>query len=320
MTQSWFLEQTDYWAYGSMKYAVEQNIIGETFSVDLGNKKFVENIFRVGGNKAPTIESITMSTPHVGPGDYVTVRIQASDDLENPSDLTVVCPEKIEPGMNYINCTYDSNTGEFVGRFAVVDTSLIKNWNIYVIDDFYRITEAVDGVKRFLIPEMNVKPVAWIPFTDEMNFYSIIDVQEGDLLSFAFYYDDFEDGDAIICNVSLVHYLNEEETEIIYSELFAGLGQGIFLVDTTTLKSGTHVIFAFVTDTDGGTAEYKLAGFNIGKGTLYKPKPVPTGIDPVPIIVVGGSTLGIAAALGGGWYFLLHKRGMGIRDLFRRGD
>jgi hypothetical protein len=319
MTQSWFLEQTDYWAYASMKYAAEQKVIGDIFSVDLGNRKFVENIIRVGGNKAPTIESITMSTPHVGPGDYVTVRVQVSDDLETPSDLTVLCPEKIEPAMDYINCTFDSNTSEFIGRFAVVDTSLIKNWDIYVVDDLFRITEAVDDVKSFLIPEMNVKPVAWIPFTDEMNFFSIIDVEKGDLLSFAFYYDDFEDGEAITCNVSLVYYLNEEDTEIIASELFAGLGHGIFLVDTTTLKSGTYIVFAFVTDTDGGTGEYPLAGFNIGKGTLYKPKPRP-GVDLVPIVVVGGSTLGLAAALGGGWYFLLHKRGMGIRDLFRRGD
>ncbi len=318
MTQSWFLEQTDYWAYGSMKYAVEQNIIAEAFSVDLDNKKFVENIFRVGGNKAPTIESINMSTPHVGPGDYVTVRVKVSDDLENPSDLTVLCPEKVTPGMTYINCSYDSNSSAFVGSFAVVDTSLIDNWNIYVIDDFFRITEAVDGVKRFLIPEMNVKPVAWIPFNDEMNYYSVIDVEQGELLSFAFYYDDFEDGDAIICNISLVHYLNEEETEIINSELFAGLGQGIFLVDTSDLKSGTHVVFAYVTDTDGGTAEYPLAGFNIGKGTLYKPKPGAAGIDPVPIIIGGGAVLGVAGAIGGGWYFLLHKRGIGIRDLFRR--
>ncbi len=319
MTQSWFLEQTDYWAYGSMKYAAEQNIIGDIFSVDLGNRKFVENILRVGGNKAPAIESITISTPHVGPGDYVTVRVRVSDDLDDISDLAILCPEKIEPGMDYISCTVDR--GEFIGRFPVVDTSLIKNWNIYVIDGLYRITEAVDGVKRFLIPEMNVKPVAWIPFTDEMNFFSIIDVTEGDLLSFAFYYDDFEDGEAITCNVSLVYYLNEEETEIIASELFAGLGHGIFLVDTTNLKSGTYIVFAFVTDTDGGTAEYQLAGFNIGRGTLYKEKREVTPLEAAaPIIVVGGSTIGLAAALGGGWYFLLHKRGMGIRDLFRRGD
>jgi hypothetical protein len=317
MTQSWFLEQTDYWAYGSMKNAAEQNIIAEAFNVDLDNKKFVENIFRVGGNRAPTIESINMTTRHVGPGDYVTVHVQVSDDLENPSDLTVLCPEKVIPGMTYINCTYDSNSSAFIGSFPIVDTTLIDNWNIYVIDDFYRVTEAVDGVKRFLIPEMNVKPVAWIPFNDEMNYYSVIDVEQGELLSFAFYYDDFEDGDAIICNVSLVYYFNEEETEIVSSELFAGLGQGIFLVDTTNLRSGTHIVFAYVTDTDGGTAEYQLAGFNIGKGTLYKPKPRAAGIDPVPIIVVGGATVGVAAALGGG-YFLLHRRGMGIRDLFRR--
>lgn len=321
MTQSWFLEQTDYWAYGSMKFAAEQNIIEDAFSIDLGNKKFVENIFRVGGNKAPTIDSITMSTPHVGPGDFVTVQIQASDDLSNPSDLTVLIPEKLTPNIKYINCTYNSTSDEFIGSFAVVDTSFIDNWNIYVIDDFYRISEAVDGVKHFLIPEMNVKPVAWIPFNDEMNYFSIIEVENDELLSFAFYYEDFEDGDAIICNVSLVYYLNEEEIEIISSELFTGLGQGIFLVDTTTLKSGTYIVFAIVTDTDGGTAAYKLAGFNIGKGTLYKSKPgKAAGIDPVPVIVLGGSAVGVAAAAGGGWYFLLHKKGLGIKDLFRRGE
>ena len=314
MTQSWFLEQTDYWAYGSMKYAAEQNIIAEAFSVNLDNNKFIENIFRVGGNRAPTIESINMTTRHVGPGDYVTVHVQVSDDLDNPSDLTVLCPEKVIPGMNYINCSYDSNSSAFIGSFPIIDTTLIDNWNIYVIDEFYRITEAVDGITRFLIPEMNVKPVAWIPFNDEMNYYSVIDVEQGELLSFAFYYDDFEDGDAIICNVSLVYYYNEEETEIVSSQLFAGLGQGIFLVDTTNLRSGTHVVFAYVTDTDGGTAEYPLAGFNIGKGTLYKAKPTAAGIDPTPIIVVGGSTLGVAAAVGGGWY-LLQRRGMGFRDL-----
>ncbi len=322
IAHSWFLEQTDYWAYASMKYAAEQNVIDEIFSVNLDNDKFIENIFTVASNEAPEIESINISSRHVAAGDNITVRVKASDDHTAKSDLVVTCPEKITGGFKWVKCTYNSSSDEYIGSFLVVDTNTINSWNIYVMDELYRVTAAVKSMKRYLIPEMNVKPTAWTTgwLGDTMPYSTVITVEKGDLVSLAFYYLDAEDGTAIKCNVSLYYHLNEENTTLIHSELFTGQGQGLFLIDTTDSKSGTYVIIANVTDSDGGTAELRLAGFNLGKGTLFKPRTEqPAGPDLGPVFGVG-SILGVAAAGTGGFLLFLRRKGMSVREFFGRGE
>lgn len=319
MGHSWFLEQTDYWAYASMQYAESLNVIDENFSVNLGNRKFIENIFKTAANQAPEIESVSVSPEHVTVGDNLTVRVKVSDD-QPLSSLTVAVPEKLTDGnLRYVELAYDSNSGEFIGSIRIIDTDLVNNWNIYIFDEFYRLTLAEDSYWHY-IPKLNVLPLAMT--TTGQDFYPYSDlksVARGDMITLTIYYTDVEDGSAINCNTSLVYYKNSNETEIVYFEVFSGgTGRALFFIDTTSLSSGTHVVVANVTDTDGGSAVYELAAFNIGSGSLYRaPGAGGEGVDLGPVVGIGSvAAIGVGAA--GGLIFYLRKTGKSLGGLFGR--
>ncbi|MHA2254023.1 MAG: hypothetical protein ACXAD7_26965, partial [Candidatus Kariarchaeaceae archaeon] len=292
IAHSWFLEQTDYWAYAAMKAAAENGFIDETFSIDLDNRKFIENIISIAGNKAPEITSMTVSPRHVEEGENITVRVTVTDDRVNPSELAVLCPEKLTSGTPYVQMSPSNTSGEYTGSFIIIDSSQVHNWNIYVVDDLNRIGMAVDGYKTHFIPWLNVKPFAWSVSSFSSTVPSTLTtVIKGDLVNLPFFYADVEDGGAIICNVSLVYHINQNETEIVLFEVFSGRGQDIFLIDTSSFKSGTYTIVANVTDTDGGSAEYTLGGFNIGGGTYYKSPKQPSALEQVAPVVGAGATV-----------------------------
>ena len=314
---SWFLEQPDYWAYASMQYAASQNVIDDIFDVNLGNREFIENVFKTAANKAPEIVSVSISPEHVSIGDNITVGVKVSD--ESISSLTVAIPDKLTASdLKYVEMVYDSSSNAYIGTFPVISTNLINNWNIYIFDDLYHLTLANDAYSQF-IPRINVLPTAWT--TDQMDTYPythLTTVEKGEMITLTVYYMDEEDNYAILCNVSLVHYKNRNESEIVYFKLFSGgQGRGLFFIDTTDLSSGTHLAVATVTDTDGGTASYELAGFNIGKGTLYK-EPPRGGVDLAPIVGGAAVVTVVAGAAGGTLFLYLRRTGKSLRELFGR--
>lgn len=315
---NWLLECPEMWGYSTLKYASDQNYIPDQFNIDIDNRKFIENVLEVGSNSAPEIDSIEVSSRHVEVGDVITIHLNVSDDYTSTSDLKVIIPEKLVNNAHYVEMTYNNNTREFVGSMRIVDTSLLNGgWDVYVIDDLHRAGEAVDD-NSFLLPEFNVKPTAWVPQSsgDEQPYLTMTDVSKGELYYLSFFYSDEEDATAIDCNISLVHYKNEIDTEVIQWELFSGRGQGTFFTDTSDLKSGTYIIVATVTDTDGGTASYNLVGFNIGKGTLYDSKPTSSSVDLGPVVGAAAVTTVVGGSIGGTALFL-RKKGISIRDLIK---
>ncbi len=321
IAQSWFLEQLDIWGYFVMQYYADRQWIPQNFTVALDNAQFIENVLYAGANQAPTIENVTISPTHIRPGDEITVSVSVSDDRTPTAQLHVVGPEKLESGFLYSNFTYNASSQKFIGIFRVVDVSELENWNIAVWDDMYKVSWAVEPWGEHLIPPLNVLPVAWTAtvqdpygsggsFWDSNPFPMINNVEKGDLIQLPVYFQDYEDGFGITCNVSLVYYKSKNETTTILAEVFSGTGFGMFLVDTSRLgNDGTYVIVATLTDSDEGKAAYRLAGFNIGKGTLFKePAGEPEGDGGIDFVVVGAGVLVlgtlVSGAAGGAFYFL----------------
>jgi hypothetical protein len=322
IAQSWFLEQLDIWGYFVMQYYADQQLIPQDFTVALDNAQFIENIFYVGANKAPIIENVTISPTNIHPGDEITVHVSVSDDHTPTAQLHVVGPEKLESGFLYNNFTFNASSQQFVGKFRAVDVTELENWNIAVWDDMYHVSWAVESWGQHLIPNLNVLPVAWTasfqsPYGSSGAIYDadpfpmIKNVEKGDMIQLPVYFQDYEDGFGINCNVSLVYYKNEVDTRTVHTETFSGIGFGMFLADTSRLDDdGTYVIIAALMDSDEGKATYRLAGFNIGKGTLFKEKGEDGGID---LVVVGAGVvvLGvIISSAAGGSFFLLRRRGI----------
>jgi hypothetical protein len=321
IAQSWFLEQLDIWGYFVMQYYADRQWIPQNFTVALDNAQFIENILYVGANKAPTIENVTISPTHIRPGDEITVSVSVSDDRTPTEQLHVVGPEKLESGFLYSNFTYNASSQKFIGKFRVVDVSELENWNIAVWDDMYKVSWAIEPSGQHLIPPLNVLPVAWTtsaqyPYGtggtlyDANPFLMISNVERGDMIQLPVYFQDYEDGFGITCNMSLVYYKNRNETTTIYAEVFSGTGFGMFLVDTSRLgNDGSYVIVATLTDSDEGEAAYRLAGFNIGRGTLFKEPPGKAeGDGGIDFVVVGAGVLIlgtlVSGAAGGAFYFL----------------
>ncbi|MFX1511362.1 MAG: S8 family serine peptidase [Promethearchaeota archaeon] len=319
LAQSWFLEQVDVWGYFSLQLAVQAKLIPKGFDITLNNRQFIENVLHAAGNKAPTIESIEVTPEHVAPGEKVTIRVNVTDD--QTSELTVLCPENLENDSLYVPLTYNSTRDEYSGSFRVVDINRIHDWNIIIFDDLYRASWALDPCKSHFIPRLNVKPLAWTTpiFRTPNNEYEVYDfyiiegVKKGNFLSIPVYFEDREDGVAVDCNVSLVYYENAEKSRIVVTTIFSGTGFGMFLVDTTDFNDGSYLVVATVTDTDGGTGFYLLAGFNIGQGTLFK-KPEERGIPWIPVIGGLGTLAIIGAAGAGGYYYYYYRRKVPSED------
>ncbi|MFQ5979170.1 MAG: S8 family serine peptidase [Candidatus Heimdallarchaeota archaeon] len=322
IAQSWFLEQLDIWGYFVMQFYADRQWISDNFTVALDNDQFIENILYVGANQAPTIENVSISPTNIHPGDEITVHVSVSDDRTPTAQLHVVGPEKLESGFLYRNFTYNASSQQFVGKFRVVEVGQLQNWNIAVWDDMYRVSWAVEPWRQHLIPALNVLPVAWTasfldPYGsgaaiyDANPFPMIKNVEKGDLIQLPVYFQDYEDGFGITCNVSLVYYKNMVDTNTIFTETFSGTGFGMFLADTSRLdKDGTYVIIATLMDSDEGIASYRLAGFNLGIGTLFKSPADGRGTDFV-VVGTGVLILGtlVSGAAGGAVYFFRRRGG-----------
>ncbi|MHA2365256.1 MAG: S8 family peptidase [Candidatus Hodarchaeales archaeon] len=321
LAQSWFIENLDAWAYFNTRYAADQSWIQDNIAFNINNNKFIENIFLTASNQAPEIESVSISPKHFRIGDFVNVNIKVSDDQTPVNELTVLIPERFETGFLFINMSYNSSTGEFTANIPIIDRDVVNKlpqWNFAVMDSFYRTIWAdesvIGGCKPNIIPILNEKPLAFVAYDLWMVDNSLLlndDVKVGDLITLLINYEDAEDGSSILCNVSLIHYLHSNLTEVIMYQLFSGTGLATFHTDTTSLETGTYMIRAIVTDLDGGQDAFDLVGFNIGEGTMLKPPPGGGGGINVGSIAVGGVLLtGIIASAGGGAFFFFRRRGV----------
>lgn len=328
ITQSWFLEQINLWSYTVSKYAADHEFIQHAVDLQWGNKKFIENIFHVAGNKAPKFISSSVTPKDVAAGNEVTVEVNITDDNTPTQNITVLLPEKLKTGYYYVNMTYDNNTNSFKGKFIIASVGLINNWNIIAFDGLYKASWAYDGVQHF-IPRMNQKPIAQMAFgswfsgqIESQNLFTS-NIKRGDLLSLNITYRDPEDGFGVKCEAEFLRFKNSQTLELIYYQVFTSSGWGLLFIDTSDLRDGTYLVRATVTDTDGGNGTYNLLAFNLGRGTMFKPPPEAPTLVETAVAVGGGAVIigGIGAAGVGGYLFYTRRTGGGLNlgRIFRRG-